>query len=193
MPGNTTRRNYPFGVLSDTLPDLLDVSELAQAIDDDLFAALTGAFAAHICVAYRAPADGNTSSVTDSTWSTIGFPSELADTDGYHSISSQTARMTVPTGLAGFYLFGYNARFVGNATGGRDSYMDINADGARRASQSASTVSSGVAIMSAIGLEYLNDGDYLQVNFWQSSGGGLAVAQDGHTPNMWMVRLPFFS
>jgi hypothetical protein len=55
-------------------------------------------------------------SVTGGTPTAITYPSEEFDTDSFHSISTNTSRMTVPTGKAGKYLIMGSAS-LDNATG----------------------------------------------------------------------------
>jgi len=64
---------------------------------------------------WAAPASGSTyvgatvyaddvfQAVSDSTLTAILFPSEAWDTDGFHSTSSNTSRITIPTGKGGKY------------------------------------------------------------------------------------------
>jgi hypothetical protein len=46
---------------------------------------------------------------TTSTWEPLTFDSERFDTDAMHSTSSNTGRITIPTGGDGLYLIGVNA------------------------------------------------------------------------------------
>jgi len=39
------------------------------------------------------------------TWTALSFDSEVYDTDAYHSTSSNTGRLTIPSGKAGYYQF----------------------------------------------------------------------------------------
>jgi hypothetical protein len=63
--------------------------------------------------------NSTTQSVNDSTETALTLDSEIFDTDGFHSTSSDTSRMTIPAGLGGKYLI------IGNA------YMAPDADGVR--------------------------------------------------------------
>jgi hypothetical protein len=45
-----------------------------------------------------------TQSITAATLTTVDFANENYDTDGFHSTSSNTSRMTIPSGKAGKYL-----------------------------------------------------------------------------------------
>lgn len=43
-------------------------------------------------------------SISNATWTAITYDTEVYDTDNFHSTSSNTSRLTVPTGLGGYYL-----------------------------------------------------------------------------------------
>jgi len=52
----------------------------------------------------------NATTQTILTWDT-----EVYDTDGYHSTSTNTGRITIPTGKAGYYLVHLNMNYAANA------------------------------------------------------------------------------
>jgi len=52
------------------------------------------------CVAFN---DGGNITITANTDSIVAMPSELVDTDGYHSTATNTSRITIPSGKAGKY------------------------------------------------------------------------------------------
>lgn len=77
------------------------------------------------CYAYAA--NSNSQSVNDSTATVVNLDSELFDTDGFHSTSSNTGRITIPTGKGGKYLVvGQVALGAGNGTGAREIYLMKN-------------------------------------------------------------------
>jgi hypothetical protein len=51
----------------------------------------------------------------NNTWQVVPFASEEFDTDGFHSTSSNTSRMTIPAGLGGKYLVMGHAMIVGSS------------------------------------------------------------------------------
>ena len=53
----------------------------------------------------------NNQSITAGSYQPILFPSEIIDTDGFHSTSSNTGRITIPSGKAGKYLITANFTF----------------------------------------------------------------------------------
>jgi hypothetical protein len=58
----------------------------------------------------------NNQSLSNNTYTVITWDSEDFDTDGYHSTSSNTSRITIPSGKGGKYLFNGGIYFD-NATG----------------------------------------------------------------------------
>jgi hypothetical protein len=79
---------------------------------------------------WAAPASGSTfagcgltksaaQAVANATTVFLTFDTEEFDSDAYHSTSSNTSRITIPSGKGGKYLFVLNVNFAGNATGQR--------------------------------------------------------------------------
>jgi hypothetical protein len=62
------------------------------------------------CVAFNA---GGSFSFTSGATTIVSMPSELMDTDGYHSTSTNTSRITIPTGKGGKYQVGGLLRLAG--------------------------------------------------------------------------------
>lgn len=131
----------------------------------------TGAFSG--CVAYKSSAG---QSLANDTVTLITFDAEEFDTDSYHSTSTNTGRMTIPSGKDGKYLLIAGLRFTANATGSRS--VQIYKNGASVAAPTrvmtvsesgSSTWINGSAILSAVA------GDYFEVYGYQKSGGTLDV------------------
>ena len=60
-----------------------------------------------------------TQAVATATTVFLTFDTEEFDSDAYHSTSSNTSRITIPSGKGGKYLFVATANFEGNGTGQR--------------------------------------------------------------------------
>jgi hypothetical protein len=58
-------------------------------------------------------------------WVTLTFNSERYDTDAAHSTSSNTGRLTVPTGGGGLYHIGAGADFDTSGLGGTSTYVGL--------------------------------------------------------------------
>lgn len=128
--------------------------------------------------------------ITTATPTALTFDSENYDTDAFHSTSSDTSRLTVPTGYGGYYMVGANIIWTATAAGRR--YLRLQTNG--------TTIVAGVEIGSvadATGVPsqhisvplLLSAGDYVEVVVLQSSGGNLNISTAVLVPNFWMYRL----
>jgi hypothetical protein len=120
----------------------------------------------------------------------VTLNSERFDNAAMHSTSSNTSRLTVPTGGGGKYLFGGVVDFGLNSIGGRGCHiklnsatfiaktvMQANADGG----SSSSTVTSSYA---------MNAADYIDMFAYQGSGGNLNLTSTtAYSPEAWAYWL----
>jgi hypothetical protein len=118
--------------------------------------------------------DSTTQSIANNTSTIVTFDSENFDTDGFHSTSTNTGRITIPTGLAGKYLVTFSFLWAQNGTGIRTANIfknGANVYGVGEQSGNASVFAGpngAVIIDCAVG-------DYLELVVFQSSGGALNV------------------
>ena len=119
----------------------------------------------------------------------LTFNQERFDNAGVHSTSSNTGRLTIPTGAGGKYLFGGSVVFAFNATGDRGHHGWLNGvttivDNAARAGGTfgnAMTYSAVYALTAA---------DYLTMVCYQGSGGNLNITAAGnYSPEFWAYWL----
>jgi hypothetical protein len=87
---------------------------------------------------WAAPASGSTfvgcrlfnsadQTIANATATAVTFNSESFDTNSFHSTSSNTSRITIPSGKDGYYLFAAGCRFnADSATGIRAMYLYKN-------------------------------------------------------------------
>ena len=113
--------------------------------------------------------------INNTTNTTLTFNSEEFDTDGFHSTTTNTGRITIPTGKGGKYLVIGQIHYAPNATGGRS--LDLYKNGLTDVYQinyptSSSTYDTG---MSFSVIRDLVAGDYLELKTYQNSGGTLDV------------------
>jgi hypothetical protein len=103
------------------------------------------------------------------------FDTERIDTDGFHSTSSNTGRITIPSGKGGKYLVHYRAAFAANTTGDRGYYLYKN--GSTIDAGYTGGMASGVTDNHYSTILDLAVGDYLQFYLLQtiSSTGTLTV------------------
>jgi hypothetical protein len=103
----------------------------------------------------------------------LTFDSERADSNAFHSTSSNTGRITIPTGKAGKYLFGFMIDTSNVATGTNGvnvykngTYVDISG---RVQPWVGQPVSSGNFILD------LAVADYIELGLYQQSGGNAPI------------------
>lgn len=120
--------------------------------------------------------------LSNGTLTTITLDSEFYDTDGFHSTSTNTSRITIPTGLAGVYLLTGHITYAVNSTGIRSLYFYKNgsiydATAEVNAIPSFSHNITGSVIVS------LGVGDYVEMAGYQNTGGTLAVQGNSTSVN----------
>lgn len=116
-------------------------------------------------------------SIANTTLQALVFDTEAHDTASYHSTSSNTSRITVPT--AGTYLFLANASFDVNATGVRFIWFVKNGASTQRIGLAYAPATTGETpgLHSATVLK-LSATDYVEAYVYQNSGGALNVLGD---------------
>jgi len=117
---------------------------------------------------------GNTQTISNATDTAVTFNAEVFDTDGFHSTSTNTSRVTIPAGLGGKYLVTCGSNWATNATGRRQTFVLLN--GANDVIAKAGTIpgsSAGVVGLYGSAVVNLTAGDYIELMVQQSSGGSL--------------------
>ena len=115
-------------------------------------------------------------SIANNTDVAVLFNNETFDTDAFHSTSTNTSRITIPSGKGGYYQFNANVTFA-SGTGNRE--LNIFKNGARVSygpfpgSSTTSTASSTSTVLAG------TVGDYFEVFVFQDSGGALNLLSDG--------------
>lgn len=112
-------------------------------------------------------------SITSSTLTAVTFDTEDFDTDAFHSTSTNTSRITIPTGLGGKYRFEVYANFEGGAlsTGYRQvTFKKNNTDSYGGATTDAFN---GPADLSATIVLNLVAGDYVEAIVWHNQGSAV--------------------
>jgi hypothetical protein len=109
----------------------------------------------------------------DVTWNTEAF-----DTDGYHSTSSNTQRITIPAGKAGYYRFYGLLSFDTSSTGFR--LIQIQKNGSTGL---ATANIQGGADYPSVGISVTDlaaVGDYYVIRAFQNSGGNQTMNNNGN-------------
>jgi hypothetical protein len=102
------------------------------------------------------------------------WTAESWDTDNFHSLVTNTSRITIPTGLGGKYLVILNNQFNANATGRRISAIKVNGTTVRDTEMGVPT-SSGYLNAPISTILSLSAGDYIESSSYQTSGGNLTL------------------
>jgi hypothetical protein len=114
---------------------------------------------------------GNTSasaqSIATATWTAINWATEDFDTDGYHSTSSNTSRITIPAGKAGKYLVNAFFQWDPNTSGDRGIAIYKNGVVYKNNSMKAADIYPTHQINLVLDLAV---NDYIQVYVNQTSG-----------------------
>ncbi len=142
----------------------------AADVNSQVRDAVTFAFTAKSCRATSAAA----TSIANTTWTSLTFTSESFDTDGWHSTSTNTDRIT--PNLPGIYRVEVSAAFAVNATGMRGLRIMKNGStevgGVQRAASPAGTMS---LMYAATTINANGSTDYFVAQAYQGSGGALAL------------------
>ncbi|MEW2302579.1 hypothetical protein AB0958_21845 [Streptomyces sp. NPDC006655] len=113
--------------------------------------------------------------LASSTTSTVlNLDTELIDTDGAHSTTTNTSRFTCQT--AGWYYITGSVCFATNSSGTRTLNIFLNGAGVvGAANQVAPSASNGTSVLSSTFVQ-LNVGDYVELAAWQNSGSSLGTS-----------------
>jgi hypothetical protein len=111
-------------------------------------------------------------SIANTTTTTLTFDVELIDTDGFHDNSSNTSRLTIPSGKNGKYLITTQLFPIENSTGRREVRFIKNGSvlyGWNMNGYGTMEMINFAAFMNLVA------GDYIEMSFRQSSGGSLTL------------------
>jgi hypothetical protein len=117
--------------------------------------------------------NNGTQTCANDTYTYITFNTENIDTNGFHSTSTNTDRITIPAGMGGKYLVQAQVRMAANTTGYRRFDIELGATGASLATSIVAPVN-GSATTGTLGSVFeLAAGDYIRLSVYQNSGGNL--------------------
>lgn len=111
--------------------------------------------------------DTGATSIANNTWTAILFAGENFDTDGFHSTSTNTSRMTIPSGKDGKYLVTGNASLGTNSTTG-SRHIAFYKNGSRL-NPTISAVGPYASLQITTILDLVAT-DYIEIYFFQSTG-----------------------
>ena len=119
------------------------------------------------CLAYRV----TSATVAGSTTTAITLTAEQYDTDGYHNNSTNTSRLTIPSGKAGYYQINAN---IETATTTSANSLGIFINGTRYVGHDYTGNSGNESVCLSI-IAYLAVSDYVEMRFYNGSGTALNV------------------
>lgn len=134
------------------------------------------------CILTRSSAQ----TISNATETAVTFDIETTDTDGFHSAGAFSNRITIPTGLGGYYLVQAVVEWAALAGNSRELYLRKNGGkdlGHTRQGQNT------VVACSIQGVLYLSAGDYIDLMVYQTSGGNTTILQQNGTPHFSAMRL----
>lgn len=115
-------------------------------------------------------------SISTGTPTALTFNSESFDVDGLHSTSSNTSRITIPTGGGnGVWVFIAHVKFAANGTGGRQAYIAKNGGAALGEVWVTPSATNAVTATLAFVESAPSAADYYEVVAFQTSGGALDI------------------
>jgi len=134
-------------------------------------------------IKWAAPAGGSTfvgvkcyasasQTIANNTTTALTWDSETFDTDAFHSTSTNTSRITIPSGKAGYYQIVINTAWnTVNATGRRRFFIYKNGSSVQEFEGISSSVNYPANNYTVI--LNLAEGDYIESYVLQTSGGNM--------------------
>jgi hypothetical protein len=114
-------------------------------------------------------------SIPTSTFTAITFNTEQYDTDSYHSTSTNTSRLTIPTGKTGYYQINAATIFDLSSGGGiRNLRLYKNGTNFFNGPDVSAPSGQYPGVSLTVNL-YLSAGDYLELFAYQTSGASLNI------------------
>ena len=127
----------------------------------------------------RVYSSSNVSISNGGSGSVITFNQERYDPFAMHSTSSNTSQVTAPQ--AGVYLITGNIRTASNTTGVRELSIRLNGSTTIALNGlNANATDGGLSMMQVTTTYKLAANDYVELHFWQNSGGSLNVEPHGN-------------
>jgi hypothetical protein len=160
--------------------------------DEDDAGTVTGPFGAAVAATFAGARAYNSANIAtvSGTIKVLPLDSERYDTDAFHDGTTNTSRLTVPTGKAGKYLITGHVAFAG-ASGGTQRLIGIRLNGATDIAYQKMTPNSTNSVVASVTTVYdLADADYVELIALQDSGSGLNVTAAGNiSPELTISKL----
>lgn len=127
----------------------------------------------------------NISHTSTGNYQALTFDTERVDVGAMHDTSSNTGRLTVPSGGGGFYAIGGQIEFASNSTGRRGIQIRLNGSTVIAREESANLgANDHTCTVSTV--YQLAAGDYVELMGLQASGGNLNMqATSAYSPEFY--------
>ena len=113
-------------------------------------------------------------SIANATETTINWDSETYDTNTFHSTSTNTSRITIPSSYGGYYKVYCTVNFAANSTGQRQLFLYKNGTMISGFMQPPASTG-GLYYLSLSTSVNLVATDYLEIKVYQNSTGSLGM------------------
>ena len=139
-------------------------------------------------VRFKAYSSTTQSIATGTTPVSLTLDTEIVDSDGGHSTTTNTSRYVAQT--AGLYFVTGTVTFATNATNTRTLQVLVNGAAVFGAGVQAAPAPNRGATVTTATLVQLNVGDYVEIAAWQDSGGALLTTNStANTTTMCLWRI----
>jgi hypothetical protein len=126
-------------------------------------------------------------SVSATTYTAITFDTETFDVGGFHSTSTNTSRITIPTGLGGYYSVVFSTEISnGDYTGVAAIYKNGSKFNTAPGWKSVALGSGGFGNATIMNLVA---GDYIEVQVYLTTGANVQSNAQNNTPTWFGVTL----
>jgi hypothetical protein len=175
----TTAGDLIYGTAADTVARLgIGTAGQVLQVNSGATAPEWGAAAASSFVGVSAYLSSN-QTISNNTFAAISWNAEYYDTDNFHSLSTNTSRLTVPSGKGGKYLITGSISWAANATETRTVTIYKNGSIVNYLDQMMAVTTSQRRTVQAYNIVIdLVATDYIEIFVWQTSGGNLDVTSD---------------
>ncbi|MCC9307676.1 hypothetical protein LN042_11275 [Kitasatospora sp. RB6PN24] len=111
------------------------------------------------------------------TWTPIAIDTNVLDSYGGHSTTTNNSRYTCQSGAAGWYTVCGVVAYVPNSSGFRTARIQVNGSSINGLiAYGPNDGTAEAAVITPTRDVFLNAGDYVEVAGWQNSGGSLNTA-----------------
>jgi hypothetical protein len=120
--------------------------------------------------------DSGSQAIAHATGTDLAFDLDLHDTDGFHSVATNTERLVIPAGMGGYYRVYGSVHWEGNTTGYRILQILDQDDAvlARTTFDAIGTVTMRQYVTCVTSLAYA---EYVTLNVYQTSTASLDVQE----------------